>query len=48
MIGERNIGFAILDWLVHTAHRNDIKGESMHEELKIELNFTSKESILST
>ncbi|OBQ55576.1 transposase [Tamlana sp. s12] len=46
MIGEQTIADAILDRLVHTAHRLDIKGESMRK--KLILNLTTKESILST
>ncbi|TNJ47126.1 IS21-like element helper ATPase IstB [Tamlana fucoidanivorans] len=34
MIGEQTIADAILDRLVHTAHRIDIKGESMRKKLK--------------
>lgn len=34
IIGERTLADAILDRLVHTAHRIDIKGESMRRKLK--------------
>jgi DNA replication protein DnaC len=34
LIGEQTIADAILDRLVHTAHRIDIKGESMRKKLK--------------
>ncbi|MEH6657591.1 IS21-like element helper ATPase IstB [Leeuwenhoekiella marinoflava] len=34
IIGEQTIADAILDRLVHTAHRIDIKGESMRKKLK--------------
>lgn len=33
-IGEQTIADAILDRLVHTAHRIDIKGESMRKKLR--------------
>ena len=35
IIGEQTIADAILDRLVHTAHRIVIKGESMRKKLKI-------------
>ncbi|WP_394344428.1 ATP-binding protein [Aggregatimonas sangjinii] len=34
IIGERTIADTILDRLVHTAHRIDIKGESIRKKLK--------------
>ncbi len=34
LIGEHTIADAILDKLVHTAHRIDIKGKSMRKKLK--------------
>ena len=34
IIGEKTLADAILDRLVHTAHRIDIKGESMRRKLK--------------
>lgn len=34
IIGEKTIADAILDRLVHTAHRIDIKGESMRKKLR--------------
>ena len=34
IIGEQTIADAILDRLVHTAHRIDIKGESMRKKMK--------------
>ena len=34
IIGEQTIADAILNRLVHTAHRIDIKGESMRKKLK--------------
>ncbi|MAO15466.1 ATP-binding protein [Muricauda oceani] len=34
IIGERTLADAILDRLVHTAYRIDIKGESMRRKLK--------------
>jgi DNA replication protein DnaC len=34
VIGEQTIADAILDRLVHSAHRIDIKGESMRKKLK--------------
>jgi DNA replication protein DnaC len=34
IIGEQTIADAILDRLVHSAHRVDIKGESMRKKLR--------------
>ncbi len=34
IIGEQTIADAILDRLVHNAHRIDIKGESMRKKMK--------------
>jgi len=46
---EKTIADAILDRLVHSAHRVDIKGESIRKKIKINVNFnTQNESISCT
>jgi len=33
VIGEATIADTILDWLVHTSHRIELKGESLRKKL---------------
>jgi len=46
IIGEPTIADAILDRIVHDAHRIEMTGESMRKKMKSELNKTNKEETL--
>jgi len=41
VIGEQTIADAILDRIVHSAHRINLKGESMRKKLRKNTNFNT-------